>query len=36
VLLFDGTRVRHYGLTDHKEFLAEISEAYFGQDDLPL
>ncbi len=34
VLLFDGTRVRHYGLTDHKEFFAEMSESYFGQDDF--
>ena len=34
MLLFDGTRVRHYGLTDHKEFFAEMSEAYFGQDDF--
>ena len=25
-----GARVRHYGLTDHKEFFAEMSEAYFG------
>ncbi len=33
-LLFDGTRVRHYGLTDRKEFFAKMSEAYFGQDDF--
>jgi len=26
--------VRHYGLTDHKEFFAEMSEAYFGMDDF--
>jgi hypothetical protein len=33
-LLFDGTRVRHYGLTDQKEFFAEMTEAYFGVDDF--
>jgi hypothetical protein len=33
-LLFDGTRTRHYGLTDQKEFFAEMTEAYFGQDDF--
>jgi len=33
-LLYDGKRVRHYGLTDHKEFFAEMSEAYFGMDDF--
>ncbi len=33
-LLFDGTRVRHYGLTDHQEFFAEMTEAYFGENDF--
>lgn len=33
-LLFDGSRVRHYALTDHKEFFAEMSESYFGVDDF--
>jgi hypothetical protein len=33
-LLYDGTRVRHYGLTDQKEFFAEMTEAYFGGDDF--
>ena len=33
-LLYDGTRVRHYGLTDHKEFFAEMTESYFGLDDF--
>jgi hypothetical protein len=33
-LLYDGKRVRHYGLTDPKEFFAEMSEAYFGMDDF--
>jgi len=33
-LLYNGTRVRHYGLTDQKEFFAEMTEAYFGMDDF--
>jgi len=33
-LLFDGSRVRHYGLTDQKEFFAEMTESYFGMDDF--
>ena len=33
-LLYDGNRVRHYGLTDQKEFFAEMTEAYFGMDDF--
>lgn len=33
-LLYDGRRVRHYGLTDHKEFFAEMTEAYFGVNDF--
>jgi hypothetical protein len=33
-LLYDGTHGRHYGLTDHKEFFAEMTEAYFGMDDF--
>lgn len=33
-LLFNGTRVRHYALTDHKEFFAEMTEAYFGVNDF--
>lgn len=33
-LLFNGQRVRHYGLTDPREFFAEMSEAYFGMDDF--
>jgi len=33
-ILFDGTHVRHYGLTDHKEFFAEMTEAYFGVNDF--
>jgi len=33
-LLYDGTRTRHYGLTDQKEFFAEMTEAYFWMDDF--
>ena len=33
-LLFDGSRVKHYGLTDHKEFFAEMTETYFGSNDF--
>jgi hypothetical protein len=33
-LLFNGKRVRHYALTDQKEFFAEMTEAYFGMDDF--
>ena len=33
-LLYDGTRVKHYGLTDQKEFFAEMTESYFGMDDF--
>lgn len=33
-LLFNGQRVRHYALTNHKEFFAEMTEAYFGVNDF--
>ena len=33
-LLITGERVRHYGLTNHMEFFAEMSEAYFGTNDF--
>jgi hypothetical protein len=33
-LRFDGARVRHYGLTDQKEFFAEMTESYFGLNDF--
>jgi len=36
VLLYTGQRVRHYGLTDHKEYFAEATEAYFGVNDFYL
>ena len=34
VLLYTGQQVRHYGMTDHKEFFAEASEAYFYRNDF--
>jgi putative heme-binding domain-containing protein len=34
VLQANGQRVRHYGLTNHKEFFAEMTEAYFGVNDF--
>jgi Mlc titration factor MtfA (ptsG expression regulator) len=34
VLQIDGRMERHYGLTDPKEFFAEMSEAYFGMNDF--
>jgi hypothetical protein len=34
VLRHDGRRVRHYALTNHKEFFAEMTEAYFGVNDF--
>jgi len=33
-LLYDGNRVKHYALTNHKEFFAEMTEAYFGVNDF--
>jgi len=33
-LLFNGQKPRHYALTDHKEFFAEMTEAYFGMNDF--
>ena len=33
-LLFDGSRTKHYGLADDKEFFAEMTEAYFGSNDF--
>jgi hypothetical protein len=33
-LHIDGKNVKHYGLTDQKEFFAEMSEAYFGMNDF--
>ena len=33
-LLHNGNRVKHYALTNHKEFFAEMTEAYFGVNDF--
>lgn len=33
-LLHSGSRVKHYALTNHKEFFAEMTEAYFGVNDF--
>jgi dipeptidyl-peptidase-4 len=34
VLLYPGKKVRHYGLTNHKEYFAEATEAYFYRNDF--
>lgn len=34
VLLYTGQKVKHYGLTNHKEYFAESTEAYFGMNDF--
>ena len=34
VLLYDGREVKHYALTDHKEYFAEATEAYFYRNDF--
>lgn len=34
VLLYTGKTVRHYGLSNHKEYFAESTEAYFGVNDF--
>ncbi len=34
MLHINGRRVRHYALTDQKEFFAEMTEAYFGVNDF--
>ena len=34
VLLYTGAKVRHYALTNHKEYFAESTEAYFGVNDF--
>lgn len=33
-LLYNGRRVKHYGLTNPMEFFAEMTEAYFGSNDF--
>ena len=32
----DGKKRRHYGLTNHEEFFAEMTESYFGERLLPV
>ena len=34
VLLYSGKRVLHYGMTNHKEYFAEGTEAYFNRNDF--
>jgi len=34
VLLYTGKKVKHYGLSNHKEYFAESTEAYFGVNDF--
>jgi len=34
VLLFTGRKVKHYALTNHKEYFAETTEAYLGVNDF--
>lgn len=34
VLLYTGKRVKHYGLSNHKEYFAEGTEAYFYRNDF--
>lgn len=34
VLLYTGEKVRHYGLSNHKEYFAEGTEAYFYRNDF--
>lgn len=34
VLLYTGKRVLHYGMTNHKEYFAEATEAYFNRNDF--
>jgi dipeptidyl-peptidase-4 len=34
VLLYTGQKVRHYAMTDHKEYFAEGTEAYFYRNDF--
>jgi len=33
-LLYNGSRVKHYALTNPQEFFAEMTEAYFGSNDF--
>ena len=33
-LLYDGRKVKHYALSNHKEFFAEMTESFFGFNDF--
>lgn len=33
-MLWNGNRTKHYALTNHKEFFAEMTESYFGANDF--
>lgn len=33
-LLYNGKKVKHYALTNHKEFFAEMTESFFGSNDF--
>ena len=34
VLLYSGQTVKHYAMTDHKEFFAELTESYLVRNDF--
>ena len=34
VMLFTGQTVKHYAMTNHKEYFAEVTEAFFGKNDF--
>ena len=34
VLVYNGRKVRHYGMSNHKEYFAEATESYFGVNDF--
>jgi hypothetical protein len=34
VMFWNNKKVRHYALTNHKEYFAEATEAFFGQNDF--
>jgi hypothetical protein len=34
VLLYTGRQTKHYALSNHKEYFAESTEAYFGVNDF--
>ena len=34
VLLYNGRKVKHYALSNHKEYFSEMTESYFGRNDF--